>query len=304
VTGKVGPLTIQFSAPGLTPVTIAVELRCAVLPVVIGQTASHALTTGHCATIDGAFSNFFELTTSQPVTAVRLTLRRLVGAFLVVGGPNEPSTNYWGYWSTRDSISFTALLPPGRNRVAVTTIAAGQTGSYSLAIAAASADLTCEDSPAIAVSPITTAQQLGAGDCYVGSWLTDAMIVGLPPNASVTVSMASDAFTPHIELIDAYTGSTVASATAAGTATLTFANGSSPVPYYLDLSSDAGGATGAYTVSVNITYASFSGAVAAAATTVPAPRLSRTEIGVVRRSGSAPSGLAGLLSPMVPRPLP
>lgn len=291
VNGAVGPLTIQFSAPGLAPVTIAVELRCAVLPLVIGQTASHALTTGHCRTVTGTFVNFFELTTSQPVTAVRLTLTGLDRAFLVVGGPNEPSTNYWGYWSTQDNISFTALLPQGRNRVVATTIDASRAATYSLAVAAASADLTCDDNSAIAVSPLTTAQQLSAGDCYVGPWLTDVMLVGLPPNAGVTVSMASDAFVPHIELIDAFTSSGVASATAAGTASLTFTNGSTAVPYYLNLSSDAEGATGAYTLSVNITYPSFAGGVAAAA--VPAPRLSRTEIGVVRRSGSAPSGLAG-----------
>jgi hypothetical protein len=185
--------------------------------------------------------------------------------------------------------------------VVATTIDAGRAATYSLTAVAASADLTCDDLSTIAVSPITTAQQLGAGDCYVGPWLTDYLLVGLPPNAGVTVSMASDAFQPHIELIDAYTGSTVAVETAAGTASLTFANGSSPVPYFLNLSSDAEGATGAYTVSVNITYASFNGAVAAAVA-VPVPRLSRAELGVRKRSGSAPAGMAGRLSPMVTRP--
>jgi hypothetical protein len=302
VNGLVGPLTIQFSAPGLTPVTIAVELRCAVLPLVMGQTASHALTTGHCKGGSGAYLNFFELMTSQPVTALRLTLRGLDRAFLVVGGPNEPSNNYWGFWSNEDSISFTALVPTGRNRVIATTVDAGRAATYSLTVATGSADITCEDLPPLAVSPITTAQQLGADDCYVGAWLTDEMIVGLPPNAGVTVSMASDAFEPHIELIDAFTGSTVAIETGAGgTASLTFENGSSTAtPYYLDLSSEADGATGAYTVSINITYASFNGAVAAAAA-VPVPQLSRARVGVMRR-GSARSGMAGLLSPMVPRP--
>jgi hypothetical protein len=80
------------------------------------------------------------------------------------------------------------------------------------------------------------------------------LIVGLPPNASINASMTSAAFQPRIRLA-AFSGGDVATATAPGSATLTFANTSgAAMTYYLILTSDAGGSTGGYTLSLNIAY--------------------------------------------------
>jgi hypothetical protein len=256
VRGAVGPLTIQFSAPGLTPVIATVELRCAIVPFSIGPTVSRALTTGDCTAPRGGYKNIFEGTTSQPATAVRLTLvQGLIRPFLGIRGPDEPKS-YWGWSATAGgSISFKALLPAGRNQVEVSTTDAGETGDYSLTVAAASEDLTCDDDLApVAASPIITTQRLGTDDCVSDSFLEDAVLVGLPANASITASMTSAAFQPRIRLA-AYNGGEVATATAPGTATLTFANASGAANlYYLILTSQARGSTGDYTLSLKITY--------------------------------------------------
>ena len=156
------------------------------------------------------------------------------------------------------------------------------TGSYSLMVAAAPEDLTCEDLVSLAASPITTAQQLGAGDCSDGSVFTDRLIVGLPPNASITASMISAAFQPFIELTDATTNIVVA--TAQGAASIAFTNGGAPKPYYLSLTSHASGGTGAYTLSVSILYPQPSAA---------ASRLPSSDARLVRGCDGAPARVAG-----------
>lgn len=256
VGGAVGPLTLQFSVQGLEPVTAQLELRCAVLPLAIGDMVHRSLTTGDCTSSNGAFRNTFEVTTSQPVTAVRLSQQGLFASGVGIRGPNEPRYA-WG-WSTGfvgDSVSFKALLPPGRNQVTVATLDAGRTGSYSLTLAPESEDLTCEpDQWAWAASPITTEQQLGPGDCSDGATFEDRLMIGLPPNASIRVMMTSGAFQPSVELVDWTTRAAVASATAEGAASFSFANGSTAKVYYLALTSQASGGAGTYTLSLNITY--------------------------------------------------
>jgi hypothetical protein len=255
VHGAVGPLTIQFGAPGLTPLAASVELRCAILPLSIGSPVSRALATGDCTSPRGGYKNIFEGTTSQLATAVQLTLvQGLVQPFLGIRGPNEPKS-YWGWSATGGgNISFRALLPAGRNQVEVATTNVGETGNYTLTVAAASENITCDDLTPVAASPITTTQALGTGDCVSGSFFEDRLIVGLPPNASINASMTSTAFQPRIRLA-AFSGGDVATATAPGSATLTFANTSgAAMTYYLILTSDAGGSTGGYTLSLNIAY--------------------------------------------------
>ena len=44
VSGRVGTLTLRFSAPGLDPATATIGLRCAVIPIQIAKTVSRALT--------------------------------------------------------------------------------------------------------------------------------------------------------------------------------------------------------------------------------------------------------------------
>jgi hypothetical protein len=272
---------------------------CAVLPLAVGQTVNGALTTGDCALSGGRgpFFTLFELTTSQPVTAVQLSLDGLDDPFLGVRGPNAPA-DFWGWQAGggNRSISFKALLPTGRNLVAATTFYPGRTGGYSLTVGAASQDLGCDSLTALAASPITTAQQLGAGDCSVGSFLEDRLVVGLPENASITVSMSAGAFQPRVNLINAFTDAVAASATAPGTASVTYTNGTNPAPYWLTLTSEAAGGAGAYTLSLSITYPP-SGATAAAA----APRLTGP---LVMQRGTSSATPAGLSEPVWSRSSP
>jgi hypothetical protein len=302
--GVIGSLTLRFSAPGLEPATAALDLRCAVLPLTIGQSVDRDLTTHDCAFSRGAYAHLFEVTTSQPVTAVRLTQNGTFGPSVEVRGPNEPDY-YWGwraspFLSPENRISYRVLLPAGRNRVAATSGDARQTGAYTLTVVAAPEDLGCEIPGTWAASPITTTQHLTVptGDCPVGTLFGDRLFVGLPPNASISASMTSSAFQPEIKLADAMTDNVVTSATAEGTATVTFTNGSGrPQVGYLVLTSYGSVATGTYTLSVNITYAS-SGTQSTVSTT-PLPLIDPE---VLRRRDDSLARPAGAFSAAWSRP--
>jgi len=127
VWGQVGRVVLRFTSPGLEPAQSDVDLRCAaVRPLAIGQTLNGTLTSGDCtfwsaAVRNASFTNIFEITASQPLTAVQLT----TNLALVVKGPNE--LDHFSGWAdpSADRISFKALLSRGPNRVAVTAIVLG-----------------------------------------------------------------------------------------------------------------------------------------------------------------------------------
>jgi len=265
VWGQVGRVVLRFTSPGLDPVVSDVDLRCAgVRPLAIGQTVNGTVTSGDC-TFGSAvvrnpwFTNIFELTASQPLTAVQLT----TNLTLVVKGPNE--LDHFAGWVDpfADRITFKALLSRGPNRVAVVAVVLGDPlggggtismGPYSLTAAAATEDLTCDPLDAVATSPITTSQKLGAGDCVSDGFLEDRLMVDLPPNVTLSVTMTTSAFQPRLRLTDANTGAVVAEATANGSARLTFANGSTLRDLRLHLSSQASGSSGPYALSISIAY--------------------------------------------------
>jgi hypothetical protein len=290
--GVIGPVTLRFSAPGLEGTTAILDLRCSVPPLSIGQTVNRALSTGDCAN-GGFFYNVFEVTTSQPITAVRLSLEPTFFPKLLFRGANEPLYVGWSNPVSTDAISYQALLPPGRNRVYVSSGVARQTGDYRLTVVAASGDLSCEGLPAWAASPITIAQQLAAGDCTNGSFLEDVLLVGLPQNASITASMSSTAFQPHIKLVDALTGAVAASATTAGTASIGFTNSDVDKIFYLVFTTNSAGGSGPYTLSLNVTYPS-----SGTAATVPALRLPSFDAEVSTRKATGPGRIAGPFSPV------
>src|SRR5207237_6514816 len=152
-----------------------------------------------------------------------------------------------------DRYGFKALLAPGLNRVAVSALIAGKGGNYSLNATAAAEDITCELLEAVVTTPIITSQQLAADDCSSGSFLEDRLEIGLPPNASITASMTTGAFQPHLRLLSGITDEVVAEATASGSATLVFANGNAPKTFSLVLTSEVSGSSGPYTLSLNVT---------------------------------------------------
>ena len=257
INGAVGSVTLQFSAPGLEPLSKTIDLHCAILPLTTAQTVTRAVTLGDCTFSSGVHHNMFGLFTIDPVTAVRLTEVGALPGALQVRGPNEHQY-FWGYSAgpqSNNSVSYKALLPAGRTLVAVTLLQ-NALGSYTLTTAPASADLTCEGPAASVASPITSAQQLIAGDCVENSFLEDFVSIGLPPNASVTVTMSSSAFDPQIKLLNGFTTALITSSTAQGSASVTFTNAATPTPYYLVLTSSVAGASGPYNFTLNITYPS------------------------------------------------
>jgi hypothetical protein len=256
INGAIGSVTLQFSAPGLEQVTKTIDLHCAVLPLTTAQTVTRAVTLGDCTFSNGVHHNVFGLVTTDPVTAVRLTETGVLPGAVQFRGPNEHQY-FWGYSAgglqSDNRVSFKALLPAGRTLVAVTLLQ-NALGNYTLTTAPASADLTCESPPASAASPITSAQQLMAGDCVENSFLEDFLTIGLPPKASVTATMSSSAFDPQIKLLDGFTTALITSSTAQGSTSVTFTNGAVPTPYYLVLTSSVAGASGPYNFTLNITY--------------------------------------------------
>lgn len=255
INGAVGQVTLQFAAPGLTPITATVELRCAVLPLSIGQTVNGSLTNGDCTFGGERHLNKFALTTSQPVTAIRLTAGGSFPPMVSVNDPNVPGA-FWGYGppptQPGNNFSYKVLLPAGRNLIAVS--AQDQSlGTYTLTTSAAPEELSCDSTTPAAVSPLTSAQTLATGDCVENSFLEDALNVGLVANATITASMRSSAFEPQIKLIDQRTNVLATSSTAPGSTSITFTAQTSAA-FYLVFTSSVAGASGPYTFSMNVTY--------------------------------------------------
>lgn len=256
INGAVGSVTLQFAAPGLEPVTKTIDLHCALLRLTTAQTVTGAVTSGDCTFSNGVHYNVFALMTADPITAVRVTVDGALPDAVQIRGPNEP-LYFWGYavgpFQPNNRVSYKVLLPAGRTLVGVTLLQ-NALGSYTLTTAPASADLTCESPISEAASPMTSAQQLIAGDCVENSFLEDFLDIGLPPNASVTATMTSSAFDPQIKLLNGFTGALVTSSTGQGSTSVTYTNSDVPTPYDLLLTSSVAGASGPYNLSFRITY--------------------------------------------------
>ncbi len=251
--GAVGPVTLQFAAPGLQPITATVDLHCALLPLSIGQMVSRSLTDGDCTFHNGVYNNMFALTTTQAVTAFKITASGAFPGSVQVRGPSEPQF-FWGYGARpgTNSLSYRMLLPAGRNLIAVSS--QDQLGVYSLTTEATSEDLTCENPTAFVASPITTVQKLVTGDCVENSFLEDGVVFGLPPNATINATMSSSAFEPQMKVINGLTQALVTSSTAPASTSVTFTNTAQATPFFLVLTSSIAGVSGAYNLSLNITY--------------------------------------------------
>ena len=293
VNGAVGSVTLEFKAPGLQSVTATINLHCALLPLTTGQTVSRAVTAGDCRFTNGSAHNMFSLMTQDPVTAVRLTEDGASRGLVILKGANEPAY-FWGYGpgsaSVSNRISFKALLPPGRTFVAVTSDQ-GLLGSYTLTTEPTSTDIACDGPAAVVASPVTTTQQLIPGDCSENSFLEDVIHIGLPTNATATVTMSSSAFDPQIKLLNALTLGVVSSSTAQGSTSITFKNTDVPTPYYVLLTTSVANASGAYNFSVNISYPASSSSAARALVSVPS---AEARVQPTRR-GTAPPLAASLL---------
>ncbi|MFL5523990.1 MAG: hypothetical protein ACJ8AF_07735 [Gemmatimonadaceae bacterium] len=258
VSTGVGPLTLEFSASGLTSATANVELHCALRTLALGQTFSGAITSGDCAR-SGILYHVFRLATSQPVSGIGFTYDGPFREGLFVRGANEPSVA-WGFTSPVGSptpihFNFRVLLPAGNHDVTVAAMDPGTTGSYTVAAVTEPEDLSCS-TLAFAASPITTTQHLATGDCKNTSSgaFEDNLFVGLPAGAVLTAALSSTEFGPEIRLYNGNTGNLAAGGDR-GQTSLTFTNptGQPAAAYALVLTS-ATAVTGAYTLTLNVTY--------------------------------------------------
>ena len=277
--GAVGPVTLRFTAPGLVPVTAAsaVDLRCAVSTLTLGQSANGALAPGSCTIQNGRLFSTFEMTTSQPLTAVRLSARGNFRSILAFRGPNQPPL-FFGVSgsSASDSPVLRLLLPPGRSEVTVAGFDPGATGTFTVESATeASTSITCDEAIQWAVGPITTTQRLGgAGDCLENGSYRDYLIIGIPLGATLTATMTTSAFQPALELQRESDNVPVLAATAANSTTLTYRDMTGVGLYILRMASNAAGGTGDYTLSISVNHPS--------SATSAAPRLAGISASSVR----------------------
>ena len=281
IRGALGRVTLEFSAPGLDAVTTMIDLQCGLLPLSIPETVNRSLSTGDCTDRSGSwYMDFFGLTTSQPVTAVSLTLDGAFPGNLGFLGPNAsgPLLGYYvGDGTGSNRLNFKVLLPAGRTILGLSSTHNEQLGAYTLTTAAASEDITCDFMPTGAASPITSAQKLSAGDCVHSSFLQDFLAFGLPTNATINASMSSAAFDPSIKVLDELEG-LMTSSTAPGAASVTFTNTGRPRPYYLLFTTSVAGASGPYSFTMNITYPASS----AAAMTLSNLTIARPSVAPIR----------------------
>lgn len=264
VGGRVGPLTLQFSAPGVNPATSNLELRCHLLPLTLGQPVTRSLTTGDCTWTGFSdwYVNRFEIQTTG-VTAVQLTQDGNFQSRLSYRYAIEPGTDWYDGLSQANSnrVSFKVFLPPGRNRVIASSHSPGATGTYTLVGIATSLDISSCEFPRTA-GPITVTQRLTIGDCVVAGFFEDYLIFTLRPDASVTASMTTSQFVPQISIHDFDTGVRLTFASNPGTAVVSFVNRSGgDKRYFLRMTSAVAGATGVYVLTVTLPSGATPGAV-------------------------------------------
>jgi hypothetical protein len=256
--GSSASLTLLFSAEGLQSTTSVVLLLCARIPLTIPETINRSLTTGDCTDPNWGHYNQFSLSTTQPTTAVQLSLDGSFAGDLIMQGPNETGAEFWGYGAGAGAldhrVSFKALLPPGKTLITVTPEPKDLLGPYTFTAAPASEDIACDGVAPMAASPIASGQKLGAGDCAQNSFFQDFLVVGLPAQATLSASMTSSAFDPSMVLLEPFTLAVAASSTGQGSTTLTFTNTGESAPYYLMFTSAVALASGPYNFTLNITY--------------------------------------------------
>jgi hypothetical protein len=252
--GNVGVATLQFTAPGVNPVTASVRLSCSERAAATGTLILGTLATGDCALFSGRYAHQYTVTPAA-LSAYSVTIDAAFRTFLHVQGPTE-SLLFWGFESGTSSnrLNFSILVPAGRSKFLAGAFSAATVGGYSLRVDPRSTDVTC--TTVLVAAPITTSQRIGTADCNESGYLGDYYFVGLPPGATVNASVTNAAFQPAISVWQyAATNTRVANAAGTNAASVTYTNTTGFVSYfYVYVGTQAAGMSGTYDLSLGITY--------------------------------------------------
>ena len=196
-----GTNTLTASVAGLQPLVFTASTidPCDVTsPHSLGATTQGTLATGDCRFADGQFVDFYATTLSAGTYLFNMTadpvdtyLFMLTAAGAPVGVNDDLGSN--------DFNSRIKTILPAGNYILAATSYAPTAGTYTLASAATTAEVTnCED--VFVLRGITTNQNLQSTDCAVNG-RADEYLIYLIPGQTVTASMSSSAFDSFLTIL-------------------------------------------------------------------------------------------------------
>ena len=199
--GSVGTNELTASVSGVTPLVITAVGRCvAGTTLGIDESAAGNLSSSDCQFADGAYTDRYTFTTTVQ-RAVRFSQTSAsVNSFLELQGPaNVVAFNNDTPSSTNSS--FKALLAPGSYDLNPSSVAAAQSGAYTVSAAAAPESETgCE--VVFAVRGVETVQTLASTDCVSDGYRYDAIAVYMHAGRLYTITMNSPTFDTYLQLVD------------------------------------------------------------------------------------------------------
>jgi hypothetical protein len=242
-----GNLSVTVTATGADPCSNLSTLT-------LGTTANGDLSPGDCALSDGSFVDFYQISLPTAGTYLfdetsaafdsYLVMFNATGRLVGINDDVVPGNNV--------NSRIKAILPAGTFIVGANSFDAGKTGSYTLASAASTAEVTnCED--VFVVAGTSTAQSLSSSDCTANGILADEYLIFMQQGQSITVSMSSTAFDSYLELhADGSSAILASNDNIDGTTqNAQFAFTATSTGFYIIRArSVAAGATGAYTLAI------------------------------------------------------
>jgi hypothetical protein len=202
-----GTQTLTASAQGLPSIVFTALAQANVCEVrteiAVGGTAGGTLAAGDCV-ISGAFADHYSLTTAAS-EAVEITMTsQAFDTFLGVananGAPVASNDDTPGPATTNSRIKL--LAAAGLHNVTATSFGPGETGSYTLQVAAT--DASSENCDLIFIERgVTTEQTLSATDCLLEPpYFDDEFFMFLAAGSQVRIRQTSTEVDPFLLLLD------------------------------------------------------------------------------------------------------
>ena len=260
-----GVHTLVAAAGDLAPVTFtahaeppAHRARCVTSAYTLGTAAEGSLSSTDCEVSDGE-NNFFVDLFALTIPAQRALEVRMASAVIdPVALVFDATTGNLLAYNDDEVLGvirnsrMRVIAPPGAYVVAGTSYEPGETGSYSLSAASSSEDVTgCDAEEFWLVVGISSAQQLGTGDCtFQDGAPFDVMLLVLFANRQVNIAMSSAVVSPLLGLFSAE-GDQIAidAGTTTTPARISFIPDVSGI-YILLAAADGDVTNGAYTISL------------------------------------------------------
>jgi hypothetical protein len=254
-----GNQTLTASVSGLTPVVFTALAQANVCEVrsdiAVGETVNGTLAAGDCV-ISGAFTDNYSMTTAAS-EAVEITMTSqqfdtFLGVANANGAPVAANDDAPGELTTNSRIKL--LAGAGMHTVAATSFGPGQSGSYTLQIAAT--DESAEDCDLVFIERgVTTEQTLSESDCLLEPpYFDDEFFIFLAAGSQVRITQTSTEIDPYLLLLNPGGGIVAENDDAsAGTTDAQIVYTAAASGFYLISASSAfEEETGAYTLTVDI----------------------------------------------------